>query len=86
MWSFTTHVNAPIYNTLFVGFLIVRSPEHQIVRVLIIRFLEHQQRNVNLQKGRFDDGGPAASPMIKSAKNAKREKRVGVVRIAYLFQ
>ena len=47
---------------------------------------EHQQRNVNLQKKRFSGGRLAASPMIKSAKNAKREKRIGVVRIDYLPQ
>ena len=39
---------------------------------------------MNLQKGRFDGGGPAASPLIKSAKNAEREKRVGTVRIFYV--
>ena len=69
--------------TQIVGTLIVRSPERQIVGVLIVRFPEHQQRNVNLQKGRFDDGRPIASPMIKSAKNVERKKRIGVVRIAY---
>ena len=67
-----------------VGTLIVGSPERQIVGVLIVSFPEHQQHNVNLQKGRFDCGGPAASLMIKSAKNAEREKRIGTVRIGYL--
>ena len=33
-----------------VGTLIVESPERQVLRALIVRFLEHQQRNVNLQK------------------------------------
>ena len=47
--------------------------------VLIVRFPEHQQRNVNLQKGRFDGGGPAVSLMIKSAKSTEREKRIGVL-------
>ena len=42
---------------------------------------------MNLQKGRSDGGGPATSPMIKSAKKmAKREKRIGAVRIGYLPQ
>ena len=36
------------------------------------------------KKGRFGDGGSAASPMIKSAKNTEREKRIGAVRIASL--
>ena len=67
-----------------VGTLIVESLERQIVGVLIIRFPEHQQHNVNLQKGCFSSSGPAASPMIKSTKGAEREKIIGVVRIAYL--
>ena len=66
-----------------VGTLIVVSHESQIVGVLIIRFPEHQQRNVNLEKRRSGDGGPVASPMIKSAKSTKMKKRIGVVRIAY---
>ena len=50
-----------------------------------MRFFEHQQCNVNLQKGRSNNGGSTASPMIKSGKkNEEREKRVGAVRIAYL--
>ena len=69
----------PIVETLIVG-----SPECQIVGVLIIRFLEHRQHNVNFQKGRSDNDGSAASPVIKLAKNVEREKRIGVVRIAYL--
>ena len=69
-----------------IGTLIVESLERQIVGVLIVRFLEHQQRNVNLQKGSSNSGGPIASLMIKSAKNEDREKRIGVVRIAYLPQ
>ena len=32
---------------------------------------------MNLQKGRSDCSGPVASPMIKSAKNAEREKCIG---------
>ena len=67
-----------------VGTLIVGSPEHQIAGVLIVRFLEHQQRNVNLQKGHCVSGEPAASPMIKLAKSAEKEKRTRIVRIAYL--
>ena len=34
--------------TPIVGTLNVGSPEHQIVGVLIVRFLEHQQHNRNL--------------------------------------
>ena len=64
--------------------LIVGSPERQIVGVLIVRFLEHQQRNMNMKKGRSGGSGLVASPMIKSAKNAKREKRKGAARIAYI--
>ena len=56
--------------------LIVRSPECQIVGVLIVRFPKHQQCNVNLKKGRSDSGGSAASPMIKSIKSVEREKRI----------
>ena len=37
-----------------------------------------------LQKGRSDGDGPTASPVIKSSKNVEREKRIGIVRIAYL--
>ena len=71
--------------TPIVGTLIVGSPERQIVGVLIVRFLEHQQRNVNLQKkGRFGNGGLTVSSMIKSTKGVKREKRTGIVRISYL--
>ena len=39
---------------------------------------------MNLQKGHSGGGGMAASPMIKSAKSTEKEKRIGVVRIAYL--
>ena len=39
---------------------------------------------MNLQKGRSGGSGLAAFPMIKSTKNAEKEKRIGVVRIAYL--
>ena len=39
---------------------------------------------MNLEKGCFGDGGLAASSMIKSTKNAKREKIIGAVRITYL--
>ena len=68
---------------VIVGTLIVGSPKHQVVGALIVIFLEYQQRNVNLdnltswalaeryepaKKGRSRDGGPTASPMIKSAK------------------
>ena len=67
---------------LCVGTLIVRSFRRQIVGVLIVRFLEHQQRNMNLQKGRSGDGGLTTSPMIKLAKNAKKEKKIRV-RIVY---
>ena len=56
--------------------LIVKSPERQIVGVLIIIFPEHQQRNVNLQKGHYGGDGAAVSPMIKSEKSAEREKRI----------
>ena len=64
----------------------VRSPERQIVRVLIVIFLEHQKRNVNLQKGHFGSGGSVASLMIKSSKSTEWEKRIGLVRIAHLSQ
>ena len=67
-----------------VGTLIVGSLERQIVGVLIVRFPEYQQRNVNLQKERLGSGGLAVSSMIKLAKNVEREKRIGAVRIAYL--
>ena len=70
----------------FIGTLIVGSPKRQIVGVLIIKFPEHQQRNVNMQKGCFNGGVSTTSWMIKSAKGAEREKRIGVVRIAYLPQ
>ena len=43
----------------------------------------HRLRNVNLQKGRSDDGVSTASPMIKSAMERKK-KEVEIVRIAYL--
>ena len=39
---------------------------------------------MNLQKGRFDDGVSAASPMIKSAMERKK-KEVEIVGIAYIF-
>ena len=39
---------------------------------------------MNLQKGRSDDGMPAASLMIKSAMERKK-KEVEIVGIAYLF-
>ena len=64
--------------------LTFRSPERKIVGVLIVKFLEHQQRNVNLQKGRLGGGRPAPSLMIKSETNTERKKRIGAVRIAYL--
>ena len=65
-----------------VGTLIIRSPERQVVGALIVRFSKHQQCNVNLNyltswvsaawckhaKERFDDGGSAASSMVKLAK------------------
>ena len=70
--------------TCNVGTLIVGSPEHQIVGSLIVRFSEHQHRNVNLQKGHSEGAGLVASPMIKSAKSEEREKRIGEFRIAYL--
>ena len=41
---------------------------------------------MNLQKRHSNGDGSAASPMIKSAKGTKREKRIGIVRIAYLPQ
>ena len=69
-----------------VGTLIVKSLERQIVGILIVRFPEHQQRNVNLQRGRSCDSGSITSPMIKSAKSAEREKRIEVVKMAYLSQ
>ena len=70
-----------------VGTLIVGSPDHQIVGVLIVSFPKYQQRNVNLQKGSSEGGGPATFPMIKSAKKmVKMEKRIGAVRIGYLPQ
>ena len=69
----------PIVRTLIVG-----SLERQIVGVLIVRFLEHQQSNLNMKKGRSGYSGSATSPMIKSAKNAEREKRKGAARIAYI--
>ena len=69
---------------LIVGTLIDGSPECQIVEVLTVKFPEHQQRNVNLQKGCSGGGGSAASPMIKLAKIVEREKRIGAVRIDYL--
>ena len=43
----------------------------------------HRLRNVNLEKGRFNDGVPAASPMIESAMGRKK-KKVEIVGIAYL--
>ena len=49
--------------------------ERQIVGVLIVKFPEHQQKNVNLQKGRSGSGGLAAFPMIKLVKSTEREKR-----------
>ena len=45
------------HTTPIVGSLTVKSPERQIVGVLIVRFLEYQQRNVNLQNGSSDGGG-----------------------------
>ena len=51
--------------TYNVGTLIVGSPERQIVGSLIVRFSEHQTRNVNLQKGHSEGAGLVASPMIK---------------------
>ena len=69
-----------------VGTLIIRSLKRQIVGGLIIKFPKHQQRNVNLEKGRFDSDGPTASPMIKLEKSMEKEKIIGVVRISYLPQ
>ena len=60
----------------FIGTLIVGSPKCQIIRVLIVKFLEHQQRNVNVQKGSFNGGVSTTSRMIKSAKGAERKKRI----------
>ena len=66
-----------------VGTLNVGSPKCQVVGALIVRFSEHQQRNVNpdymtswasearcklAKKGWSDNGGPTISPMIKLAK------------------
>ena len=39
---------------------------------------------MNLQKGRSDDGVPAASSMIKLAMERKK-KEVEIVEIAYIF-
>ena len=39
---------------------------------------------MNLQKESFDGDGLTASPRVKFAKSANREKRICVVRIAYL--
>ena len=64
--------------------MIFGSLERQVVGVLIVNFHEHQQHNVNLQKGRSGDNRPIASPMIKSAKNLERKKRISGVGIAYL--
>ena len=69
-----------------VGTLIVGSSERQIVGGLIIRFLEHQQRNVNLQKGSFKGDGWTPYLIIKLEKSVEKEKIIGVVRIAYLPQ
>ena len=41
---------------------------------------------MNLQKGHSGGGRLVASPMIKSAKNAKRKKRISAIRIAYIPQ
>ena len=69
---------------IIVGTLI---PEREIIGVLIIRFSGHQQLSVNLQERHSDGGGPIASLIIKSKKKKiEREKRIGVVRIAYLPQ
>ena len=38
---------------------------------------------MNLQKRHSNGGRSASSPMIKSTKSAEKEKRIGVVRIAY---
>ena len=64
-----------LMDDIIVGTLIVRSLKRQIVGVLIVGLLEHQQCNVNLQKRSSDGGGSATSSMIKSAK-AEREKRI----------
>ena len=85
--------SAPIVGNLDIG-----SPESQIVRVWIVRSPEHQQGNVNLndltswvsaarckpEKWRSGRGGLVASPMIKLAKNAEKEKRIGTVGISYI--
>ena len=42
--------------------------------ILIVSFLEHQQLNANLQKGRSDGSGLTASLMIKLAKKKKKKK------------
>ena len=53
----------PIVETLIFGY-----PEHQAVRFLIAGLLEHQQCNVNLQKGRSNGIGLTTSSLIKLAK------------------
>ena len=44
---------------------------------MIVIFPEHQQCNVNLQKGHSGGSGLAVSPMIKSTKDVEWEKRIG---------
>ena len=45
------------------------------VRILIVSFPEHQQRNVNLQKRHSDGSGSVVSPMIKPAKIWRGRRR-----------
>ena len=56
---------------VFVGILIVGSPERQVIGVLIVNFPEHQQRNASLQKKISGSSGPATSPMIKPTKKCR---------------
>ena len=58
-----------------VGTLTFESPDLQVVRILIVSFSEHQQRNANLQKGHSDGSGTVVSLMIKVAKIWKRARR-----------
>ena len=46
-----------------------------VVRILIVSFPEHQQRNANLQKRRSNCSGSIASPMIKSTKIWRGRRR-----------
>ena len=56
-----------------VGTLIFEFPHRQVIRILIISFPEHEK------KRRSRSSGPAASLMIKLAKNVEREKSRGGV-------